>query len=71
MSEIPHYVRMREKHRSEGGFCVACRPRMKHPCEVAKLVIDVERQIYMIKSAQKLLVEIGLLTIRKLDRRYE
>jgi hypothetical protein len=44
---------------------------MRHPCEVARLVADVESQITVIRNAKQILREIGVMSIRRLDRRYE
>ena len=68
---IPHYVKMREKHRSEGGDCRACRPRVRYPCEVMRLVLDLERASEMVRVARKILQEIGTLSIGRLDKRGE
>ena len=69
MNNVPLYIRMREKHRSEGGDCYSCKPRVRYPCEVRQLVSDLERASEMVRVARLVLQQIGTLSISRLDRR--
>ena len=68
MANIPLSEKMRLKHRSEGGFCRACRTRMKYPCDMMRLVIERDALSSMVRAAKKILQEIGTMSVRRLDK---
>lgn len=71
MNPVPLVIKMREKHRSQGGYCVSCRPQSRFPCEVSRLVIEHETLSAMVNTARKILQEIGTMSISRLDKRGE
>jgi hypothetical protein len=71
MTTIPIHIKLREKHRGDGGYCHSCKPQMRYPCDVMRLVTEYDRVNCMVKNAQGLLKTIGSMTITRLDRRGE